>query len=300
MEEHLHIDSTSKPDEKDYEEFVKTVKAEETALPIEEISTKYYYSISEVQLEVIKRKSESKFDLQLALDLVQSLSYDIDPKTGLRQDYSLVRNKLMYLGILLNIHGVVPPIYRGMRTIPTTGTSRMYSSENNFLLNDRQLIDFHWIYCKKMPVNSINGYKNLFNSFKPFDWDAVSKLASFGGRFSRKSLLVGASEFNELQLTTVRSETTRTRWRTINNNLEKNQVIIRNYLDDPSCKIPPKMRDHLVNIYEALLFARGHSSNAVKAFEFKTGFKIPLKTMQRYAQRIRNIGIEIPELTIKK
>ncbi len=270
---------------------VSVTSPEVVSIDAEKPVSRDYVFPPDIELQAKKLITLVSGDSNKLLEPITRLSYDKSVKTGERFGFLEVRNKLLILGIALNLIGVIAPRFRPMRTPPKIKPGTDYSTENILLSNDRQVIDLHWIHCKRMRVSIIKGYQKLFDPYTPFDWIRASEFVSKAGAFKRKADLLSLSEIDEIQLAAICTQSTKTRYKTIQGLVDKNTIKIRDLTSDPKCKMAEDIKWHLPLIYEALLIGRGSPSKAVLAYKFKTGIDIPSKNISRYAQTLKEAGI---------
>lgn len=221
------------------------------------------------------------------LEYLRKTSFDIKTDSRERCKYYQIRNVVCGVNLVLNYQETIAPGFRSMRTPekPTAGSD--YSSENIFVSNDRQMIDLHWIYLKKMPVEKVKGYAALFDYTKPFNKALAEQFVTLGGKRNRKAELLGLPMFCELQLCAIRSSKTANRLATIESIHKRNIRAVKEFLTLPNSRTDREVVESISDLYRAILVGNGVSKATVEAYKFITGKDFLEQRMRRLIKRLQ-------------
>jgi hypothetical protein len=226
------------------------------------------------------------------LEILGKLSYTSRNEAGEPAPYFEVRDELCAISLLLNERGDYAPKVRYMRVPPSVRKlSTKYTADEQALSNDRQIIDLHWLYLKQVPVMDVPGYEGMLNTGLEFDWLRTSLFVARVGSTEKKAMLLGLTEFDQLQLAAIQTKAVSDRWRTIREGQRSKMGMIRTAASAANARLDAQAIARLPEIYLALRVARGSSGMAADAYRWIAGQTISKKEMSRRLLWMRRLGL---------
>ena len=221
-----------------------------------------------------------KLDPAELVESLRQISYDRVTSSGERVSYLDIRSEVCAINIALNIEQIIAPAHREMRR-PSNRKMRpgAFTTDDEIISNDRQVIDLHWIHTLKFPVNRVTGYAHLFER-PDFDWKLAGQFAAIVAKRDTKAERLGLPEFHEMQLCAIRSSSTVARYQTIDKRIKSSLRPIKAYLSGRS-RYEGDVLANADRLYKAMLIARSNPGKARIAYKQMTGHDIPLSRMRR-------------------
>lgn len=261
----------------------------ERAAGIEEEAGADIYRFPDITCFMEPHNERTSKELLVAL---RKLSHEQRDAGGNRCPYFEVREELCAISILLNERGDYAPRVRGMRIPISPKKSRSpYPVDEQALSNDRQVIDLHWLYYRRVVARDTPGYEGMLDSKLQFDWLRASSFVNRVGSVEKKASLLGLTEYTQLQLAAIQTKQVSDRWRTIREGLQKQQGMILSAAHAPSARLDAEGISRLPDIYLALHVARESPGLATEAYQWIAGKKINRKEMSRRQQWMRRLGV---------
>lgn len=227
----------------------------------------------------------SSLTTEALINHLHHYSYDLKDESGKRLNYEgKVRNSICAFNIALNIQGLIAPRFRPTRKPPAIGKTK-YPIEDEYLSNDRQIADLHWVHTKKMSVSRIVGFSKLANHDDDFDWALASRFVRVYGKATRKAEALGLSDYDLVQLSTIQSSAIKSGIRSVESAVQKNSPLLRTALSLAGSRYSPDALAAIPYLYQAMLIAGSSPLKASQAYQFITGDVISAKTMGRHINR---------------
>jgi hypothetical protein len=229
----------------------------------------YHFPLSEDQIDP-RYKAMSPYEL---LSELERLIYGRDIHPGQRRRYGDIRLPVCAINLELNLRGGCSPNSRPMRKVPR---SRDLTEDEKLLSNDRQVLDLHWLHCRRAVTAGI--HRDRFRA-EQLDFDWASDFAQRGGTVERKAIALQLKEADQLLLACIQSRTVAERRRTLQVGVESARQAITDIARTPASRLSPQDMERLLNIHVALRIARGAVALACELLLAMTGEIVTGKTM---------------------
>jgi hypothetical protein len=178
-----------------------------------------------------------------------------------------------------------------MRTPPSPADRKAYPLDGKALSNDRQVIDLHWLHCRRLQAFDTPGFHGMLDPNKPFDWIQASRFVQKVGGTRKKAELLGLIEFDQLQLAAIQTKAVSDRWQTVDNGLKTNRGRMLEQANAPSSRLPDNVKLMMPDIYRALRIAKGSPSKAANAYRWLTGHEIAEREISKRQQWLKKHGV---------
>ncbi len=172
----------------------------------------YSFPVAEANALRLQLNLPAKSDDQIAKGLV-SVSGSKNATTGKRVTYARkVRNLFCALSLELNERGLLAPRFR--RAMRPSWQSAIPDSEKD-LHNDRQVIDLHWLHCRKSGKTlGKDEYCTLLVA-TDFNFDSASRFAAENDRSDTKARWLKLGDYVAWELAAIETKYRRERFSTL-------------------------------------------------------------------------------------
>lgn len=202
--------------------------------------------------------------------------------------YPELREITCAIMVLMNERQIAPPIIRDSFASPRT--SRGLSDEQKTLINDRQVLDMHWLHC--------NGYRAIGGKWKAifgdvFNFDLASNFVVQVGTLENKAGELGLTRQDMLLLKTLRTEAVRKRQDDIRSLLGKARESIRRAYSDPQCRQTCTLLE-MIDSCHALLLADLNPKSAATVLQQSGEYEVSAQTLNRRCKWLLERDIIFP------
>jgi hypothetical protein len=136
------------------------------------------------------------------------------PRGSRPAPYHTIRQLVCHISLELNLRARVAPRFRGMRSPRPKKGFPIYPESDRLLSNDRQVIDLHWLHCRRVFMSiAERKWEGLANP-ADFDFELASAFVASIGYVSKKMAILGMGHM-EYELAALQSKSLVNRWRII-------------------------------------------------------------------------------------